>query len=128
MNAPKFGTANKIRKADDEVAAHQISETLKSIEIDLQSGRLDADEKTHAFHRITLDDHVSLEYLDRHFQMLGDDVPQPPKKLNDLSTESIGNLLLARLKAQGYLVYFDEKAIAATLEAARARLGGFLND
>ena len=127
MNQPKFGNANKIKKADDEVAAHQISETLKSIELDLQADRLDSEEKTHAFHRITESDDHKLQSVRDHFKGL-DGVPMPAHKLGDLSTESIGNLLLARLKAQGYLVYFDEKVIAATLEAARARLGGFLND
>lgn len=118
MNQPKFAAGGKIKKADDEVAGNQISETLKSIEIDLKAGRLDADEKTHAFHRITESD------LD-HYEAVTDTWSQAD--IGEMSTLSLGNLLVARLKAQGYLIYFDEKVIAETLEKARARLGGFLD-
>jgi hypothetical protein len=116
VNQPKFAAGGKIKKADDEVAGNQISETLKSIEVDLNKGRLDADEKTHPFHRITAEDSDNVEC-----------VREGERGLEDLSTESLGNLLVARLKAQGYLIYFDEKVIAETLEKARARLGGFLD-
>ena len=126
MNQPKFGAAGKIKKADEEIAVMQISETLKSIETDLQKGRLDADEKTHGFHKITAMDAAHLEVVEDHFKGL-DDVPMPAHRLDDLSTESLGMLLFHRLKAQGYLIYFDEKVIAETLEKARARLGGLLD-
>ena len=126
MNQPKFGATGKIKKADDEIAAHQISETLKSIETDLQAGRLDAETVTHPFHKITLADADKLEKIEDHFKGLSG-IPMPDHRLHDLSTESVAGLLLARLKAQGYIVYFDEKVIAETLEKARARLGSLLD-
>jgi hypothetical protein len=119
VNQPKFGAAGKIKKADEEIAVMQISETLKSIETDLQKGRLDEDEKTHGFHKITAMDAAHLEVLR--------DVTKRAPELADLSTESLGMLLFHRLKAQGYTLYFDEKVIAETLEKARARLGGLLD-
>lgn len=117
MNQPKFAAGGKIKKADDEVASNQISETLKSISIDLRKGRLDADEKTHGFHKITAADDAHCAKVAQTRELVS----------TDLSTESLGDLLIARLKAQGYLIYFDEKVIAETLEKARARLGGFLD-
>lgn len=120
MNQPKFGATGKIKKADEEIAVMQISETLKSIETDLQKGRLDDDEKTHGFHKITSMDAA-------HIEVLVDVNKHRTPELADLSTESVGMLLFHRLKAQGYLIYFDEKVIAETLEKARARLGSLLD-
>ena len=126
MNQPKFGAAGKIKKADEDSAIMQLSETLKSIEIDLRKGRLDADEKTHGFHWITEEDVHKIEQVEDHFKGLSG-VPMPDHRLHDLSTQSIASLLFHRLKAQGYIIYFDEKVIAETLEKARARLGGLLD-
>lgn len=125
MSKPKFGNATKIKKASDETAGGQIAATLTSIVNDLEADRLDADEKTHPFHRITQEDADRIELVKDTLAEKGLSVPA--WRIGDLSTQSIGDLLVARLKAQGYTLYFDEKVVAETLEKVRARLGGLLD-
>ncbi|QRE00942.1 hypothetical protein [Nocardia phage NC1] len=93
-----------MKKVSDEVVATQIRETLISIHADRVNGKLKVGEQAHPFHRV-------------------EQIPQAGMALSD---QDIANLLTARLKAQGYVVFFDAELARQVLDQAMARLGGLL--
>lgn len=93
-----------MKKVSDEIVAQQIRETLISIRDDKHAGKLKVGEDVHPFHRVS-------------------QAPRPDTMLPD---QDLANLLTARLKAQGYVVFFDAELARQVLDQAMARLGGLL--
>jgi hypothetical protein len=93
-----------VKKVSDEIVAQQIRETLISIRDDRNKGKLKVGEDVHPFHR----------------------VEAPVGGNQNLPDQDLANLLTARLKAQGYVLFFDAELARQVLDQAMARLGGLL--
>lgn len=94
-----------MKKVSDEVVATQIRETLISIHNDQRNGKLKVGEDIHPFYRVR-------------------QMPHPNGEL--ASDQDLANLLVARLKAQGYVIFFDAELARQVLDQAMSRLGGLL--
>ena len=109
MNQPKYGPKNQplasLRKVDQETFSLQVENTLLAIEADAVNGKLKSAPVTHEVFRTRNADAQSLD---------------------EMSCGSIADLLVARLKMQGYVLYFDEKVLRTNLNTAKARLSGIL--
>lgn len=119
---PKFGPKtteplSTLRRVEDEVATDRILNTLLSINNDACEGKMKASPVTNPFFRVRSE--LEERKPDQDYMTAG---------LDELSCGSIADLLLARLKAQGYVLYFDQKVAQATMDKARARLSGMVPD
>lgn len=119
MNQPKYGPKNQplasLRKVDQETFSDRVKETLLAINADAVNGKLKEAPVTHEIFRVRCGD-----------EELNDAMEEGSGGLDRLSCSSIGDLLVARLKMQGYVLYFDEKVLRTNLNTAKARLSGIL--
>lgn len=119
MNQPKYGPKNQplasLRKVDQETFSDRVKETLLAINADAVNGKLKSAPVTHEIFRVR--ESSEERQPDRDYWTAG---------LDDLSCGSIADLLVARLKMQGYVLYFDEKVLRTNLNTAKARLSGIL--
>jgi hypothetical protein len=93
-----------VRKVSKDAAQERIRETLLSIRTDILNGKIKKD-SGHEFHEAA-------------------DVGDRYKGIGALTEADLANLVEARLRAQGYILLFDEALARETLDAAMARLEG----
>ena len=106
----RYDSKVHLKKAPVEDSVHAIAETLKSINRDSRDEKINRDPATHEFFRAP--DNGDIVDLG----------------ISEMSFETVATLLQARLKAQGYVLYFDQKVLRETLNYGLARLEGFAQE